>query len=208
MSTTETALIRVVEGQIVAADELRLTLDDLKTRAQGIVVHDNPSCERALEVVKSGKEAIKQITAIAEPERLRLDTALKELRFQRDKLIQPFSEVITPLEKQARDYRIAEQEAARAEQAKLNKGKAAEDRVEVKPDVPNVPGVRFQTRYKAEVVNEEELVEAFLRARGDRRDYLRKFICANADALNREAREVKDMEKLTKAIPGVRFWRE
>lgn len=110
-------------------------------------------------------------------------------------------------------------EAGATEEA--DKAKAAADAEEVKQNVqpvevaPNVPkfsGRRGTIQYHADLMNEDLLIGAFIAAvKAEdllRVAYLRRFIQANESELGKEARETKDSKKMTKAIPGVRFWDE
>ena len=128
MSTAEQAIIKVVDGQIVAGAEFQLALNDLRDAAAAIIVADKSSCTSGKELVKRGRDDIKAITAAAEPERLRLQKALKALRGQRDKMIAEFSAFIDPLDRKCRDYDIAEKEATERERRRLQAEAEAKQR--------------------------------------------------------------------------------
>jgi flagellar biosynthesis GTPase FlhF len=110
-------------------------------------------------------------------------------------------------------------EAGATEEA--DKAKAAADAeaaaqnvapVTVLPNVPKFSGRRTSVQYFAEVTHEDTLIGAYVLAvvKKDtaRQAYLRQFIKADEQALGKEAREVKDSDKLNATIPGVRFWDE
>jgi len=195
MTATGTALIRVTEGQIVAGEEFRMAVESLAQRAAALcTVKDLPSYQSGLEIVSSGRRDAKAIEALAEPERLRLAAALADLRAQRDKIIAEIEAVVGPIEDACRKWRLAEQEAAAREEARLNKGKRPEARVEVKPNTPPVPGARLVTRYRVEVVN----------ARKVKREWLVPDLARIAE----KARHDKDPALTEREVGGIRVIKE
>lgn len=194
MNTTELALVVVQEGRLVAGREFSLALESLKGLCEGLVVADASSCQQARELVKKGRDDIKAIEAAAEPERLRIRKALDDLLAARNKMQQQFSAIIDPLDRKVRDWAIAEQEAAAKEEAKLNKGKRAEDRVEVKPNLTPVPGTRLVIRYKVEVINESKVK--------------REWMTPNLPAIGKKAREDQDPELTMREVGGIRVTKD
>lgn len=191
MSTTETALVKVEEGKIVAGQELHLLLGELAGSAEHLVVHDKATCEEALELAKRKDDAIKFVMAAAEPERLRLRSALEKLLGERDKIVAALQSTVNRLELEARAWNIKERQDAKAEQDKLNKGQRAENRVEVKPNLPSVPGKRIVLHYRCEVLDASKV----------KRDWM----VPDVQAIERQACDDKDPAKTEKAVGGVRI---
>lgn len=191
MSTTETALVKVEEGKIVAGQELHLLLGELAGSAEHLVVHDKATCEEALELAKRKDDAIKFVMAAAEPERLRLRSALEKLLGERDKIVAALQSTVNRPELEARAWNIKERQDAKAEQDKLNKGQRAENRVEVKPNLPSVPGKRIVLHYRCEVLDASKV----------KRDWM----VPDVQAIERQARDDKDPAKTEKAVGGVRI---
>ena len=117
---TSTALIQVVEGQIVESNALRLELTALQERAANLVVHDPATCEEAKRIVKAGKDAMKSIEALAEPERIRLNNALVELRAQRDKLAGTFGVIVEDADRKRKAWEAEERRKAQLEEDRKN----------------------------------------------------------------------------------------
>ena len=163
MATDTQSLILVIDGELQKGTEFSLALGEVRELCSAIEsVHDKDTCELARIVIAKARERVKEITALAEPERLRLQRALNELRTQRDKMIGEFEALIAPIDRQQREWTIAEQDAARAEQEKLNKGQRAENRVVVKPDTPSVSGARFVPHYDYEVADAKKIKRDYL----------------------------------------------
>lgn len=121
MATTEQAIIRVVDGQVETGNEFALAIRELERSAGALVrVTDKDSCANALAVVSKGKADIKAITALAEPERIRLQKAKEDLLAQRDRIIGQIEVVISPLEREARDWNNLERQRAEAEERRKN----------------------------------------------------------------------------------------
>lgn len=157
MSTAETAIIRIENGQIVAGTEFQLVLATIRERAEGLVVHDTQTSTEAKQLVQKTKDEVKAITAAAEPRRLYLKRQLDEFVAKRDLMIAQFTDITDPLAKAAREYDIAEVNNAQAEQADLNHGQRAENRVSVKPNVEAVTGTRFVPKYRAEILDASKI---------------------------------------------------
>jgi len=195
MATETQALIRVIDGKIEQAGEFQLALAELRRDVQAIeAVKDQDSYALAREVVARGRNKIKEIEAAAEPERIRLQNALSDLRSQRAKLTAQFEEVIAAIDKQSREWNLAEQDAARKEQEQLNKGQRAENRVTVKPSIPSAPpSGRVIVHYEVEVVNVSKVKRAFM--------------MPNLVKMREQARDDKDPKATEKKIGGVRVIR-
>ena len=196
MATTDTALIRVINGKIEQAGEFQLALAEIKRDVEAIeAVCDQPSYALAREVVARARVKIKEIEAAAEPERLRLQNALNELRSQRNKLTALFETEIAAIDKQSREWNLnIESAAAKAEQDRYNKGKRAEDRITVKPNIPAAPpSGRVIAHYEVEVVNISKVNRAFL--------------MPNFVKMREQARDDKDPKATERKIGGVRVTR-
>ena len=200
-----TAIIKVTEGQLVAGEEYRLALEDMRKRAAALAkVKDVESYGRGLEIVSRGRSDVKQITALYEVERLRLSAPLEELRKQYKALIAEIEAVVGPVERDCSRWRIAEQDAAKREQEKLNKGKRAADRVEVKPNLNSVPGARLVTKYRVEIPNERKLKEWLMRHAA-----FHEYLWIDFDGIAKRAREQKDPQKTEEEFGGlIKVWKE
>jgi DNA repair exonuclease SbcCD ATPase subunit len=114
-------------------------------------------------------------------------------------------------------------EAGAEEEARLQQAEAeAEESVKaakeapravVKPNIPTQAGVPSRTNYKAELLNPDAIVEAYIRTFTkpidlERRVYLRQFITVDAQKIGEEARRVKDSKLMATKIPGVRFYED
>ena len=195
MATETQALIRVIDGKIEAASEFQLALAELRRDVQAIeAVKDQDSYALAREVVARGRNKIKEIEAAAEPERIRLQNALNELRAQRNKLTALFETEIAALDTQSRQWNIGEQEAAAKEQAELNKGQRAENRVTVKPSIPSAPpSGRVIIHFDYEVTDFSKIK--------------REFLIDNPQKIREQARKDRDPRKTEKTVGGIRVTR-
>ena len=201
MATEAQAIIKVVEGRIVPGTEFALALDDIRAQAKALKLvegmippQDRDTCEEAKRVVKRGNDLINAIFAAAEPERLRLQGMLDALRDKRAMLVAQFANITGPLDTEVRAWSIREQEAAKKEQDKINKGKRAEDRIIVKPNVPAVSGTRFVVHYRADVVNVSKVK--------------REWMMPDLVSINAEARKDKDPQKTEAKVGGIKVWKE
>jgi hypothetical protein len=194
MSSTAIELVKIEEGRLVVGAEFSLALENLKKLCQGLTVTDRDTCEQARHLVKQSSDTVKAIFAAAEPERIRLRAALDELLGQRDRMAAQFTSVTDWLDKEARKWAIQEQEAAKAEQDRLNKGKRAEQRVEVKPNVPTVPGTRLVIKYRCDVLDVSKVK--------------REWMTPDIQAIQAEARKDQDPAKTEKKVGGVRIRKE
>jgi hypothetical protein len=74
------------------------------------------------------------------------------------------------------------------------------------PGSMKVEDYRSSTNYRAEVTHVDAILEAWSRATGERKTYLRQFITIDMGEMNAEARRLKDPKKMMKQLPGVRAW--
>jgi hypothetical protein len=191
MATTETALIRVVEGKFVASNEFLLAISDLTSKvALAKPVTDQQTYAEAQEIVRQKNQEIKMVMALAEPELSALRNRLEELRGDRDKFLAQFESITSPLETQARQWNVNERQAALAEQKDLNHGQRQENRVTVKPDIPSVAGVRVVAKYRADILDASKVKRAYL--------------VPDIKAIEKKAREDKDPAKTEKEVGGIR----
>lgn len=191
MATQENALILVHEGQIQLGNEFMVRLGDIESDVRALKpITDTASYEAAMEVWGRGRREMKTIETLAEPERQRLQNALAELRDQRNKLIGKFEKAVGPTGEAAREWFLAERKAAADEQAKLNKGKTAENRVSVTPNIPAVAGTRIVPKYRSEVVNLSKVK--------------REWMVPDIQAINAQARKDQDPAKTEKAVGGIK----
>jgi hypothetical protein len=187
-------IIKVVEGQLVVGHELNQLIVHLASEASAIVVHDADTYSDALEVCKKSLDAQKMVMAAAEPRRLELRRQLDELLKQRDAIIVRLQSVVSQKEKEARDWNFAERKAAADEQAKINKGQRAENRVSVAPNIPAVPGKRIIPHYRYKVL--------------DLAKVKREYLIDNATKINEKLRKDANIQKSEKEIGGVKVWIE
>lgn len=203
------ALIVVTEGKLVEGVQYQIALADLAERAKLITRVDSANMyAEAVEICARAKSYMKSIEASAEPERLRLQGELADLRTKRDLLTKGFDIVKEPLERMAAAWKAAERKSAQLEQDTLNKKRNGQEPVRVAPNIPAVPGARAHVNYSAEVVDADKILQAYVWAlrRPDKKRvaYLRQFITIDQQALNAEARKVKDAKKLESMIPGIK----
>lgn len=213
MSETQ-ALIQVVNGELIQGTQYQIALADLAERAKLVTHVDNANMyAEAVEICARAKSYIRSIEASAEPERLRLQGELADLRLKRDMFTKLFLLVIEPLEKMANAWKAAERKAAQLEQDTLNKRRNGQEQIHVAPNIPAVPGARAHVNYSAELQpgGEQQIIDAYRKARAngtkkdlDRAAYLRQFITIDQQALNAEARKVKSAKKLESMIPGIK----
>jgi flagellar biosynthesis GTPase FlhF len=117
---TSTALIVVTNGEIQKGQEFQIALKTLRDRAEGLVVRDKNTCEEAKGIIKDGKDAMRSIEALAEPERIRLQNALTELRSQRDKLAGMFGVIVEDADRKRKAWEAEERRKAEEEQRRIN----------------------------------------------------------------------------------------
>lgn len=191
MATTETALIRVIDGAFVIGQEYQLALTSLKSKVAALVpVQDQHSYEETMEVVRQGRDEIKMLMAIAEPEIVAARRRLEELRSQRDAFVAQFASAFAMNESQARTWNLNERNAALAEQKDMNYGKPAEKRVTVQPNIPAVAGTRVIPHYRADILDASKVKRAYL--------------MPDIKAIEKKAREDKDPAKTEKEVGGIR----
>jgi len=101
------------------------------------------------------------------------------------------------LEEAAKAQAAADEETAKS---------APPPEVKVLPSTPKVAGLRGRVNYYADVVDAEKLLVCWASCPvgSERRAYLRQFICLDEQALNAEARKVKNSRKLEAMIPGIK----
>ena len=102
-----------------------------------------------------------------------------------------------------KEYERNELEAAKAEEAKLNR--KSEEPVTVKPAIPAVTGYRRSTVYRAEVVDRNKFLKAYRKGHRVEQAFLEQFILIDEKELAAMYR--LDHEKVP-IVPGVRFWTE
>jgi hypothetical protein len=184
-----TAIISVVEGQIVVGNELSLLVKQLLEDSSKLVVHDQDTYIQAQTIVKRGDDAVKFIEAAAEPERIVLHGRYKEFLARRDEVIASVRTAYSSLAEKARQWNIAERQRAADEQAKLNKGKKPENQVVVAPAIPQAAkGVIVHWRF--EVVNAKKIKP--------------QFMCPDEKAILKRIREIGDVKKAEAEIGGIK----
>jgi hypothetical protein len=192
MATTESAIIKVIDGQLVIGQEFQLALTDLKSKVDALrPVTDQQTYEEAMVVVRQSEQECKMIMVLAEPELAMLRGRLEKLRDQRNVLMAQFSGLTANFEQQARTWNFNERQAALAEQKDLNHGQRAENRVIVKPNIPAVAGTRIVAKYRADILDASKVKRAYL--------------VPDVKAIEKKARDDKDPAKTEKEVGGVRI---
>lgn len=103
----------------------------------------------------------------------------------------------------------AEAAIANAEAQAEEIAKAPAPQVTVKPAIPTVAGVKNQVYYYAQLEDADKIIADFVTTKNpEQRAFLRQFIAINETALGKFAREIKDSEKATSLVPGVKFWQK
>ena len=207
----ETAsIIKVVDGQIVVQQELVLFLQHLRQQSDAITIHDRDTYGEALELCKQSDDAVKQVMAAAEPERLALRKKLEELLAARDKVVAQIVSVTDSLSKNARQWNIADNDARQREQnrineearqaaIKANRGKKPENRVaapvyKVTSDLPTVPGKRIVVHWRFEVIDPSKVK--------------REYMSPDSVKINALIRQTQDIDNSQKIVGGIRVWKE
>lgn len=172
--------------------ESNLTL--LRAEAAQLQVKDQVSYTRAAQLIRRGRDILKIIDAM-------LDPGIRALREQKREKVGQVNQIIVPLEFEAEAWRSTEKALAQLEQESVSDGI-------VQPNIPTVAGIRGRTNYYGVVIDEDALIEAYAKACAERqikrKAFLRQFICADTQAINAEARRIKDPAKLQRLVPGVR----
>lgn len=158
------AVATVVNGKLVLPKEFEITLGILKDRAAALgSVENQDKYQEALALARDCKQEIKAIEALAEPERIALQNRTNALRESVKTVLAPLNAILAPVDQAARQYKIHETEEAQKEQARLNKGKKADHRVQVKPALEGVAGARGPIiRYEVDLVDAELVKRAYL----------------------------------------------
>lgn len=195
---------------LLSVGQLTEQLAPLQEKARSIEVKDKSAYAEIGEVLTEVRNLRKQGGAQFSPFDLIVDRVRTFLRTKRQKHENACEEIESVCKAKMKTFEQEELRAAQAEEAKLNKQaeKKGEAPVTVQPSIPTVAGYRRSTNYYAEVTDADKLLRAWVRAGKEQHQYLRQFITIDVKALNAEAREVKDPEKLQKAIPGIRAWKD
>jgi hypothetical protein len=201
-----------LDSALASVEQFTLQLAPLQEKARTIEVKfpDKSAYSEIGEVLSEVRNLRKQGAAQFAPFDLIVDRVKTFLRTKRQKHENTCEEIETVCKAKMKPWEQQELEVTQKEETKLNKKaeKRGEAPVEVQPSIPTVAGYRRTTNYYAEVTDADKLLRAWMRAGKEQHQYLRKFITIDVKALNAEAREVKDPEKLQKAIPGIRAWKD
>lgn len=201
---SETALLTVTNGELVAGTQYQLALASLAEQAQAITeVRNQSQYTEAVELCAKAKGYTRSLIAEAEPALIEARQRVNILRDMRDKMIHAFELIADPLEKMATDWKAAERYAAQVEQEKLNKRRDGEP-IKVQPNIPAVAGTRAHVNYSAELVDKDLFLRVFLRGTIAQRKYLMQFLTVDMRTVNEEARRIKSAKKLESVIPGIR----
>jgi hypothetical protein len=205
----------VTEGiEKVIGDTTNLTAQVVplidKAKALKVTWPDKTSYESAGALLTEGRNLKKQGEALWAPFNLKVERVRNFLKQKLQAHTNRVNELEGYLLQPMRDWEIAEKNAARKEEEKLNKEreKRGASPVSVEANVPATAGYRRSTVWGAYVEDFDKLLRAWVTATGKEKIYLRQFICANEKQLSIEARNVKKPAELMKRIPGVRFSEE
>jgi hypothetical protein len=190
-------IVQVIDGQLVRGHEFALALAEIQRVAKLILrggITDQQSCEEGMRLCKRVKDEMNAIIAAAEPERLRLQRLQEDLRTQVQEMCAEFWTPVDAIDKQTRDWNLAEQDKTAAEQKKANKGKRAENRIEVKANVPKIPGTRFVPHYRWKLLEFSKVD--------------RTFLMCDTKKISKQARDDQDPEKTERKVGGIKVWRE
>ena len=176
----------------------------LHEKAKAIEVKDADSFAQAGALIAEIKSNTAQSEACMEPFKLKVRRVLDfiQQRFNRNK--NRGEEARGILNVKMGDYSRKEHEATAKEEKQVNKGRKAEDRVTVQPNLPKTSGVRNTTNYPIKIVDRSKFLNAFLRADTERRKFLAQFLCLDESALRAHAKELKNPVEFMKQIPGVK----
>lgn len=156
--------------------------------------------QRRLEAQRKADEERRERERIAEEERKK--AAAEAARLQRAGEINKREAERMKREAEKKAEEEKQRAAAEAEEAKNNVPE-----VKVEAAIPKVEGTRRSIRYWAELVDGQLILDAYAEAvaRGQtgRAVYLRRFIAIDEQAINAEARSLKDPKKLESLIPGI-----
>lgn len=162
------------------------------------------------EVLSYVTNSQKQGEAIVSPFDLIVDRVRTFLRTRKQRHTNACEEIKAVCRWKMKVFEHKELEEKQAEQDRINKQNAKKGlpEVTVQAAIPSVAGYRRSTNYYAESTDFDMLLRGWANRTGKEKQYLRKFIMIDAKALNAEARNVKDPEKLMKMIPGIRAWKD
>jgi len=177
-----------------------------------VITYRGKSAAREIgEVLSEVRNLRKQGGAQFAPFDLIVDRVRTFLRTKRQKHENACEEIESLCLPKMKAFEREELEATQKEQDKINKQaeRKGEAPVEVQPAIPTVAGYRRSTNYYAEVTDVNALLRTWKNSKNPKQiAYLRQFITIDMKALNAEAREVKNPEKLMKQIPGIRAWKD
>jgi hypothetical protein len=199
----DTGLPEKVSVALASLEALTSQVSALKGRADAIEVKDAASYLQIGAVLTEERGLLKQGTGLVSPFEAIVERVKNFFRTKRQAHELACRQIDDICTGKMKAYERPEAEAAAAEEKKLNKRKAPEAQVTVKPNVPAVSSYRRSTVYRIEVVN----IALFLRAAKERKE-LRQFIILDEQALAAEARQMKDIEGFNKRFPGCRCHKE
>lgn len=193
------------EGQAKAID------DTLKIKVKEVEAEEKRRAE--IEAARINRERIEAAEKKAKEEREERERLAK---IEKDRKIGEIRGALKRKEIGKREAARMLKEAGAIEEARLAEASADADAqvqavkdnpVKVEADIPKVAGVPSRTNYKAEVKDEDLIIDAYVRAvvkeDTERAVYLRKFIAVDEQEIGSEARRVKDPKKLESLIPGI-----
>ncbi len=200
-------------GEALAnVENLTVKLAPLREQASTIKVEfpDREGYQQIGDVLSQVRSLRKEGEAVFGPFNVIVDRVKSYLRTKLQKHTNTCEEIESLIKPKMKAWEQAELKATEEEQEKINKEarKSGSSPVTVAPSVPSVAGYRRSTVYKAEVTDADRLLNAWVRAKGDRKKYLRQFIIIDLQKLNEEARRLKDPDAMAADIPGIRAWKE
>lgn len=221
MSETQVALVvpelgtlaeqapKVAEA-VAQVERLSAQLPALEAEAKRLEVKhpDRAAYARAGELLSTERMLSKQGEAYMAPFNVlaaRLVTALRTITQKHTNACAMIDAILKP---KMKVWEIAEKAATEKEQKQEDKKAArrGEDAPTVQNNTPSVAGYRRSTLYRCEVEDAAKFWRAFLK---DPSGPLARFVRIDQEAMQRVFREeTKDIEKMSKMCPGVKFWTE
>jgi hypothetical protein len=197
-----------LESALGDVDQLTTQLAPLRETAKTLEVKwpDRQAYAVVGSVLSEVRNLRKQGEARFQPFNLIVDRVRSFLKTNVQKHTNACEEVEALCRPKMKAFEQAELEAAKAEQAAINKkaDKRGDAPVTVAPAIPSVAGYRRSTRYEVEVLDADKLLKQWVDASGKHKAYLRQFITINHQRLGEEARKLKDPDRLMKLVKGIR----
>jgi hypothetical protein len=201
-----------IEKALTSVEALTVQLEPLREKAKKLEV-TWPNKEKYAEigqVLSEVRNLRKQGEAHFAPFTVIVERVKTWLRTQIQKHTNACEEIDFICRTKMKEYERRELEETQKEQKQVDRKaeRNGEPGGKVAPNLPPVAGYRRSIVYRAELKDITVLLKAWAKGTPKHRAYLERFLTVDEKALNAEAREVKDPEKLMKLLPGTRAWKE